>query len=249
MAFDEAATASLQPHDSELGADDLTALATLEEPNRRRLYELVAGSHADVGRDEAADRLGISRELAAFHLDRLVDAGLLEAAYRRLSGRTGPGAGRPAKVYRRAARDFSVSFPTRRYADLADLLAQGLSNLARTVGPAVVADAIGEPARKRGRAEGAQARSGAGRRPTHERLRESLRALLGGRGYEPEVESDGAIVACNCPYRATSDAHRDVTCGANYAWAQGVVEGLGDERVTAEFAPAPDRCCVRFAEG
>ncbi len=76
------------------------AIALLDEPKRRRLYEYVAESDEPVGRDQAAAALGISRELAAFHLDRLVEGGLLETEYRRRSGRGGPGAGRPAKLYR-----------------------------------------------------------------------------------------------------------------------------------------------------
>src|SRR5438874_1639871 len=103
--------ARLQARDQ---ARDLAALALLDEPTRRRLYEYVSGHSEPVGRDQAAAALGITRELAAFHLDRLVEAGLLDASYRRLSGRQGPGAGRPAKLYLRADRDLSVSFPERR---------------------------------------------------------------------------------------------------------------------------------------
>lgn len=51
-----------------------------------------------MSRAEAADAVGVARTLAAFHLGKLVDAGLLEVAHRRLTGRSGPGAGRPAKV-------------------------------------------------------------------------------------------------------------------------------------------------------
>lgn len=248
MTTSRTATASLQPHDGERGGGDVAALAALEEPNRRRLYELIAASHAEVGRDEAAERLGISRELAAFHLDRLVQAGLLEAGYRRLSGRSGPGAGRPAKVYRRAPGELSVSLPPRRYGAIAEVFAQALAGLGETVGWSTVAGAVNEPARRRGQAAGAEARSEAGRRPTHERLTQALRRLLTRGGFEPEVDAAGAVTLCNCPYRALSDAYRDVTCGANVAWAEGVVEGLGDERLSAEFVPTDGRCCVRFSE-
>src|SRR6476661_2344927 len=83
------------------GGDAIAAAAVLAEPVRRALYEHVADRDAPVDRDEAAAATGIGRPLAAFHLDRLVAAGLLEVEYRRRSGRTGPGAGRPAKFYRR----------------------------------------------------------------------------------------------------------------------------------------------------
>src|SRR6476660_6398579 len=95
--------------------DPVSAIATLDEPNRRRLYDYVASRHEGVGRDEAAAASGMSRELASFHLDRLVEAGLLTTEFRRLNGRSGPGAGRPAKLYRRSPGDVLASFPTRRY--------------------------------------------------------------------------------------------------------------------------------------
>src|SRR4029079_17932770 len=94
---------------------DIRAVALLDEPVRRQLYDLVAARQQAVSRDEAARGAGISRALAAFHLDRLVEAGLLAVEYRRLSGRTGPGAGRPAKLYRRAPGEISVSVPDRHY--------------------------------------------------------------------------------------------------------------------------------------
>src|SRR5688572_1811574 len=109
------------------GPDDpIRAVALLEEPNRRRLYDLIVGRREPIGRDEAASELAISRELAAFHLDRLLGAGLLEAEYRRLGGRTGPGAGRPAKLYRRSSREIAISLPARRYDAAASVMADAL---------------------------------------------------------------------------------------------------------------------------
>jgi predicted ArsR family transcriptional regulator len=244
------ATGSFQSHSIERSRDDLTAIAALEEPNRRRLYELVAGSRAAVGRDEAAHRLGMSREIAAFHLDRLVDAGLLEASYRRLSGRTGPGAGRPAKVYRRVQRDVSVTFPPRHYEAIADLFAEGLSALGQELGPDAVARALAAPARARGRMVGEAAAAVASEvgPADHEHRVSALRSVLDRAGYEPAADPSGAIELCNCPYRAVAQEHRDLTCGTNFAWAEGVLDGLGDAALAAEFVPGTERCCVRFAE-
>src|SRR5512140_3702495 len=106
--------------------DAIEAVALLEEPTRKRLYDLVAASRAAIGRDEAAAALGISRELAAFHLDRLLEVGLLDTEFRRRGDRTGPGAGRPAKHYRRAARDIAVSLPSRSYDVAAEVMATAL---------------------------------------------------------------------------------------------------------------------------
>jgi predicted ArsR family transcriptional regulator len=227
--------------------DPIAALALLDEPTRRRLYELVAGSHDEVGRDRAAQALGISRELAAFHLDRLVEAGLLATAYRRLGGRSGPGAGRPAKLYRRAEREVTVSLPPRRYEAIADLFAEGLDRLGDSAASWLVTDAIGGVARARGKSAGTDAREQTGPRPNGRNLRQALLDLLARAGYEPKTDEAGTVTLCNCPYRAVAAEHRDLMCGTNLAWAEGVVEGLGNVSLTPELAIAPGRCCVVFA--
>src|SRR5712691_9640752 len=105
---------------------DLEAVGSLSEPSRRALYRYVAGSPAEVSREQAAKATRVSRVLAAFHLDRLVKAGLLEATFRRVSGKTGPGAGRPSKLYRRASRSIEISLPEKRYELLSRLLASAV---------------------------------------------------------------------------------------------------------------------------
>src|SRR5436190_4029225 len=116
----------MRPMDRHSLSDRLDELAPLAEPIRRALYLHVAHSGDAVGRDAAAAALGISRALAAFHLDRLVEAGLLAAEYRRLTGRVGPGAGRPAKLYRRTHLQLDVTLPERREDVLAGLFATAL---------------------------------------------------------------------------------------------------------------------------
>ena len=220
--------------------DPIDAVAALAEPTRRALYELVAASTEAVGRDDAALAAGVSRELAAFHLDRLVEAGLLQTEFRRRSGRTGPGAGRPAKLYRRAARDFTVSLPAREYQRAADLMATALQRLPGGSGLEVAA----RTARERGTRIGNEARRLAGRRLNPMRARAALLDVLHGAGYEPDVERDGTVCLRNCPYDALVPEHRDVTCGMNLAWAEGVIDGLRVSGVRAELAPEPGRCCV-----
>jgi len=220
--------------------DPIDAVAALAEPTRRALYERVAASTEPVGRDDAALAAGISRELAAFHLDRLVEAGLLETEFRRRSGRTGPGAGRPAKLYRRAARDFTVSLPARQYERAADLMATALQRLPGGSGLEVVA----RTARERGTGIGQEARRRAGRRLSRIRASTALLEVLRGAGYEPDVDLDGTVCLRNCPYDALVPEHRDVTCGMNLAWAEGVIDGLRVPGVRAELAPDPGRCCV-----
>jgi len=231
--------------------DPVRAIAVLGEPTRRRIYELVTSRRDPVGREEVAGALGIGRELAAFHLDRLAAAGLLETEYKRLTGRTGPGAGRPAKLYRRASRDVAVSLPARDYERVAEVFADAIERLEandREAAKAVEAT-IDDVARIRGRQSGEETRAKAGRRPGATKLRAGLLEALGAAGYEPRTDPvEGTIRLENCPFHALSAAHRDLTCGMNLAWANGVVEGLGDGHLRAELAPEPGYCCVTFSE-
>src|SRR5687768_1454271 len=115
--------------------DRVGALAALDDPARRAMFDLVARSGTAVSRDAAAEALGVSRRVAAFHLDRLAEQGLLAVEYRRPPGRTGPGAGRPAKLYRRAEGEVAVSVPERHYDVVGGLLAAAVSESIETGAP------------------------------------------------------------------------------------------------------------------
>ena len=134
-------------------SDDFDAavagLGVLAEPVRRALYRYAAAQAEAVSREQAAEACGVPLHTAKFHLDRLVDEGLLEAEYRRLSGRSGPGAGRPSKLYRRADREISVSLPARQYDLAGDLLAAAIEQAAATGGS--VRDAVRVVSARRGR--------------------------------------------------------------------------------------------------
>jgi predicted ArsR family transcriptional regulator len=208
-------------------SDELTRLAALDEPIRRRLFAFVRGSSEPVSREDAAEAVGISRSLAAYHLDKLAEQALLTTSYRRPEGRTGPGAGRPAKVYV-AQGEVSVSVPPRDYELAADLLAEA----AESSGEARAAlDAVAVRAGRR-LAEGL----GEGRKG-------SLRETLAGRGYEP-FEDEGVIRLGNCPFHRLAEQHRDVVCRMNQAYLEGLLEGLDRTDVTASLEPEPGRCCV-----
>src|SRR3954464_11035711 len=107
-------------------AGQIAAVGALADPARRALYPFLAASEAPVSRDQAAADVGLARHTVKFHLDRLVDEGLLETEYRRLSGRRGPGAGRPAKLYRRSTREFDVTLPERHYDLAGQILAEAV---------------------------------------------------------------------------------------------------------------------------
>ena len=222
--------------------DELVAIGALQEPVRRSLYRYVAAQQRDVSRDEAAEQVGIQRPLAAFHLDKLVEAGLLEATFRRLTGRTGPGAGRPAKLYRRSASDHAVSLPPRTYDLAAELLAQAVEESGD--GPA--RDSVVNVGRRFGRALGEDVAGGLGGRAGRERRLTALAESLERYGYEPRREGR-ALRLGNCPFHAISERHRDLVCGMNLSLLQGVLEGMRSRDVEARPDPRPGECCVTFA--
>lgn len=218
---------------------DLRDIALLTEPVRRDLYDYVATKPTAVGRDEAAREVGVSRSLAAFHLDRLVEAGLLDTEYSRLSGRTGPGAGRPSKLYRRSAREFDVSIPPRDYEVPARLLAGALT------GPAPSPRAAIERARMAGVELGEMLRRRE-RRKSRKRLVASLRAALREHGFDPQPHGKSGLRLGNCPFDSLAREYTSLMCGMNHAMMSGVAHGLGVPGVEAVLDPQPGSCCVRF---
>jgi len=222
----------------ELG-QQITGLAALDEPVRRSLYFYVVERHREVSRDEAARAVGISRAMAGFHLDRLADQGLLETSFRRLSGRAGPGAGRPAKLYRRSGRQLEVSLPQRRYELAATILATAIdaSKTPQTYG------ALKKTARMIGERIGSESKARAGSRPGKKRLLADTVAALAANGYEP-VRATGVIRLHNCPFHALVNEHKELVCGMNLALMEGVVEGLDLPGVRPVLDPKPGMCCV-----
>jgi predicted ArsR family transcriptional regulator len=213
---------------------DLPVVSLLDEPVRRRLYDWVVGQARPVGREQAAKALVITRALATFHLDKLAGAGLLEAGYQRLSGKVGPGAGRPARVYWRAAREFSVTLPERRYERAAELFASALEKLGGATVPAALRAAAGELGEELG--QGARPRA-AGKR---------LMAALEAGGYEPQPDEGGTIRLRNCPFHALVQEHRPLVCGTNLALAEGITRGVGASGLRPVLDPQPGYCCVAF---
>jgi predicted ArsR family transcriptional regulator len=221
----------------------VAGVASLAEPQRRALYRYVVKRDEAVSKDEAAAAMGVPRSVAAFHLDRLVADGLLTTEYRRLSGRQGPGAGRPAKLYRRAEGELSVSLPDRRYDLAAQLLAAAVHEATRTDTP--VARALTRIATERGRELGERARAAAGKRPSRRALIDAALTVLEEQGYEPRPQSDEVVLA-NCPFHALVDDQRDLVCGMNHDLLSGMSAAVGDDLLEARLEPSDGNCCVRL---
>jgi predicted ArsR family transcriptional regulator len=228
----------------------LAALSSLDDPVRRRLYDFVAGRREPAGRDEAAAAAGIGRPLAAYHLDKLVELGLLTASYQRPPGRGGPGAGRPAKLYARSAAEFSVAVPPREYELAARLLAAAVeADPGGTSRPA-----LRDAARRYGAGLGARAGEAGSGRPAEEAAPASpadgAMTALRAHGFEPRRGDDGVIRLRNCPFHQLAAEHRDLVCGMNLALIDGLVAGLdGAAELRPELAPEPGHCCVIISPG
>lgn len=202
--------------------DDLDAVAALHDPVRRALYDYVAAQGRPVGRNEAAEQAGISRTLAAFHLDKLAEVGLLETDFMRLAEtRPGPGSGRPAKVYRRGRTTWKVTLPERDYEHLAALLAEVVHDLDADDRAMAAAAAAGKRLHEPGG------------------WLQTLRA----RGYEPYMEDDRVRLR-NCPFHQVALDQPLLVCAMNLALCQGIADG----DATAELDPRPGECCVSFSK-
>lgn len=205
-------------------------IGALAEPIRRSLYEYVVAQPEPVGREQAAEAVELPVHKAIFHLDRLVDEGLLEVEFRRLSGRSGPGAGRPAKLYRRSEREWSVSLPPRRYDLVGHILATAVDRARRE--QVTLDEALDEVAAAEGVALGQEARPS------------PLPDVLAHQGYEPRTQDD-VLVLANCPFDSLAQEHTELVCGLNRSFVQGVVDGLGRDDVTACLEPERGHCCVK----
>ena len=210
-----------------------TGVAALVDPSRRALYDYVRRAGHAVSREEAADAARMSRNLAAFHLDKLVDAGLLRARYEAAPDRP-RGRGRTPKVYEATAEEVGVTIPERRYQLIAEILADAVAS-----DPAEAARAAHQQAHRRGKALGAALRT---------EHHPDLVAALHGLGFEPEPAS-GRVLLHNCPFHALAARHTSLVCGLNHAFLAGLLDGLDDAATEAHLAPYPGRCCVELRTG
>ena len=220
--------------------EQLASVGVLAEPARRALYQHVLAEPSAVSREQAAEALAMPVHSVKFHLDKLVDAGLLEVEYRRLTGRTGPGAGRPAKLYRRSAREVALSVPPRRYDLAGEVLAEAVDRAVR--GGVPIGEAVPLVAHQVGRDLAAEEDDGS----TDDGAMSRTSRVLGRHGYEPRVV-DEELCLVNCPFDQLATDHTDLVCGLNLALIGGVLDGLEATTIRARLAPEPGLCCVKIA--
>lgn len=221
----------------------IAAVASLGDATRRSLFDFVAAAEDAVGRDEAARTLELARSTASFHLDRLVQDGLLAVEFRKLGGRDGPGSGRPAKLYRSAVQEVAASVPDRNYDLAAELLATAVETAAAEGVP--VQEALLEAAYARGQAAGRAAGT-----------TEDFARFLAAEGYRPESDGEGGLALLNCPFHRLAAGHPGVVCAMNGAFLNGAaagcgvppdhIEALDIEDPRAGGTGQPGRCCARI---
>ena len=218
---------------------DLAGIAALADPVRRALHRYVGGRCDWVTREEAAAATGLAHHVVKLNLDRLAVAGLLESGYQRPPGRSGPGAGRPAKVYRRADREFAVSVPARRYELAAGILANGVRRSIEDGTP--VAEAVRDTATDAGRALG---RAAADRASTGTPVAAAIREVLDGQGFATRAE--GSVLHFgNCPFAGLLHDCKRLICTMNGSLVRGLLAASGATALTAQLAPPPPGdCCV-----
>jgi predicted ArsR family transcriptional regulator len=220
---------------------DVTGIAALNEPVRRDLYLFVIAQEGPVGRDQASDGVGIARHTAKFHLDKLVEDGLLDTEFKRLTGRRGPGAGRPTKLYKRSAAQFDVTLPERHYDLAGQLMAQAIDQSVRTGEPVV--SALHTAAAELGAMIGAQTVAPVGPPRDEAQRLSKVCDVLATHGYEPRL-ADGTVTLLNCPFHLLAQEHTELVCGMNLALLRAVAEQGDGDGLTARLHPGEDRCCV-----
>ena len=215
---------------NEATTKQLSALAAISDPVRRSLFDFISHSDEPVSRDQAASAVKIPRATVAFHLDRLVDEGVLDVEFKRLSGKTGPGAGRPSKLYKLGQQNLEVSIPPRHYELAGELLASAVEEADRS--GEGVREVLSRVATETGRQIGVEAGS--------------LTVALENSGYEPCDDGNGGMILTNCPFHRLATSHTDVICHANLGLLQGVADGAQDSEHNVVFDPSAKHCCVRI---
>lgn len=222
----------------------IAGIVALDQPLRHDLYCLLSDGNWRT-RDDAAAALGLPTSVVAFHLDKLLDAGVLRVRFQRLSGRSGPGAGRPSKLYALAADELAASVPERHYDLAGSLLVAAVAESART--GTDVRDCLREVAGAAGRSLGEQVRGAVAAASTNAERCDAVATALADNGYEPSVAHE-EIALANCPFHRLAEQERELICEMNLHLLTGFLEGLGPAGgLHARLDPQPGCCCVRIA--
>lgn len=198
--------------------------AALGDPTRRAIYIAVRESAEPVTSASIAEIFGIHPNVARHHLDKLAKDGYLKVSFRRPSGRSGPGAGRPAKCYEPTGKVIDVHFPTKRY----DVLVELLVRIIQRVAPEQLTAIAEEVGRDYGRELAAEI-GAPGDRGYAEAIRAVAKALTG-LGFAAKGDaSHQRLVLSNCPFGEAATGYPEVVCSLDRGIVAGLFESLGTE--------------------
>lgn len=197
------------------------AVSALQDPTRRRILLDFYVHQPERTTAEVAAAVGIHRTVAHAHLERLVALGYLISSQRRGT------AGKPAKLYRITERQIELSYPIRRFARLAVLLAHALHESPDGIGVA----------REAGRSHGASMVT----KPAHS-PESVLRELIPlGAEY---VMSDGDVVARNCIFRQACQQAQDIVCELHAGILEGAFRKAGLDLRTEAYRNYEEKGCA-----
>lgn len=229
-------------HPDMLGVPAIKAIAALEDDLRRRMYAFARNARRPVTRDDVAAAVGISRNLAAFHLDKLVDAGLLRFHFAAVDGIRK--VGRKPKVYEPSDTDVRVAIPVRQHEFLAEILAEAvLAERPSATASTAAIQIAAERGKELGAAERDRIRPG---RLGAERALTAAEGLLAQYGFEPVRDAPACVRLRNCPFHPHASRAPELVCAMNEALLNGMLEGLQARAVHAFLDPRAGECCVEL---
>ena len=220
----------------------LGPISALSDGVRRGIYLFIRRAGRAVSREEVGKEVGISAKLAAFHLERLLEHGLLKSHYARPPDRSGPGAGRSAKYYEPSEIEVELSIPPRRYDLLGELLVETVTQQLPGESARITANRV---ASERGIALGQEAKHELRKgRMGPERALAIAEGVLKDHGYEPHRPSSGEVRLKNCPFHRLATQNPDLVCTMNQSFIDGLVRGLENDSVEVALEPSPPECCI-----
>lgn len=206
---------------------------------RAQVLRVIRGEREGIGVRALADATGMHENTIRFHLNRLVEDGLVERR------QVAPGTpGRPPLRF--VASSGGMDEEPGNYALIARVLSEGLAGATDDIEGTAV-----EFGRRWGRVRGAQAAARSGHdRPTLEDAIEELARILEEAGFEPEIEpgaQETVVRIHNCPFRQLARDDQTIPCGVHRGIMEGVLEGVGTGEAVTRLDPwvTPHLCVAR----
>ena len=209
--------------------------ASLGDPTRRGIDVSVRESAEPSTATQIAELFDIHPNVARHHLDRLASDGYLRVTRQRPPGKTGPGAGRPAKCYEATAKEIAIQFPPRRHELLSELLLRVVERVAPEDGPQIAEEIGLEYGRELAAQVGMPEEAG-----FESAVTAVARAMLGV-GFEMQaLPDDRRLLTSHCPFGSTAAAHPELVCKLDQGIVRGLMERLHPHGLPVVVTPHDD---------